>query len=101
MDNLEGTGYCVSDHILNLLEEVEGNLSTDRQAMIDVIDSYTNMPIDKRANFRLGRRLGLYRYIGDMDDKGRFSRIEALRIRLQKEGQDLDEFLDDYRSRYL
>ncbi|NMB41844.1 MAG: radical SAM protein [Firmicutes bacterium] len=101
LDNLEGTGYCVSDHILNLLEEVEGNLSTDRQAMIDVIDSYTNMPIDKRANFRLGRRLGLYRYIGDMDDKGRFSRIEALRIRLQKEGQDLDEFLDDYRSRYL
>ncbi len=101
LDNLEGSGYLISDHILNLLEEVEGYLSHDKPAMLAVIDRYTGMTPDRRANFRLGRRLGIYRNLGDMDHAGRFSQIEAIRMRLQQEGRDLDEFLDDYRSRYL
>jgi hypothetical protein len=69
--------------------------------MLGVIDRYLDMPAEKRANFRLGRRVGLYRYLGDMDDVGRYSQVEALRRRLQQEGRDEDEFLEEYRGRYL
>jgi hypothetical protein len=34
----------VSDHILNLLEEVEGALSGDRDRMLAVIDCYRGLP---------------------------------------------------------
>jgi biotin synthase-like enzyme len=101
LDNLDGSGYYVSDHILNLLEEVEGNLSHDKPAMIGVIDRYLDMPGEKRANFRLGRRLGFYRYLRDMGDEGHYFQVEALRKRLQEEGRDEDEFLEEYRGRYL
>jgi hypothetical protein len=101
LDNLTGTGYFISDHILNLLEEVEGSLFHDKPAMIGVIDRYLDMPAEKRVNFRLGRRLGVYRYLRDMGDAGRYSQMEALRKRLQEEGRDEDEFLEEYRGRYL
>lgn len=101
LDNLDGTGYYISDHILNLLEEVEGDLSHDKAAMIGVIDRYLDMPAEERANFRVGRRVGIYRYLGDMHDAGRYSQVESLRRRLQQEGWDEDEFLDDFRGRYL
>lgn len=101
LDNLDGTSYYISDHILNLLEEVEGDLSHDKAAMIGVIDRYLDMPAEERANFRVGRRVGIYRYLGDMHDAGRYSQVESLRRRLQQEGWDEDEFLDDFRGRYL
>jgi histone acetyltransferase (RNA polymerase elongator complex component) len=101
LDNLDGTGYYISDHILNLLEEVEGDLSQDKAAMIGVIDRYLDMPPEERANFRVGRRVGIYRYLDDMHDARRHSQVESLRKRLQQEGWDEDEFLDDFRRRYL
>ena len=101
LDNLDGTGYYISDHILNLLEEVEGDLSHDKAAMIGVIDRYLDMPPEERANFRVGRRVGIYRYLDDMHDARRYSQVESLRKRLQQEGWDEDEFLDDFRGRYL
>ena len=101
LDNLDGTGYYISDHILNLLEEVEGDLSHDKAAMIGVIDRYLDMPPEERANFRVGRRVGIYRYLDDMHAARRYSQVESLRKRLQQEGWDEDEFLDDFRGRYL
>lgn len=101
LDNLEGSGYLVSDHILNLLEEVEGKLPEDKPAMLAVIDRYLAMSPEERGNFRIGRRTGYYRYLGDMKDQTLYAQVEALRRRLREQGRDEDEFLEECRRRYL
>lgn len=100
-ENLNGSSYIVSDHILNLLEEVEGSLPHDKPLMLGIIESYLSMPDEKRANFSLGRRLGIYRYLRDMKDMELFKQVEGLRERLRAEGRNQTEFLNEYKGKYL
>lgn len=69
IDELDGiTSYFTSDHILNLLEEVEGQLPDDKPRMREMIKRYLTLPEEKRRNFRLGRRAGLYRKLDDLNN---------------------------------
>ena len=53
VDHLDGiTTTLVSDHILNLLEEVEGTFPGDKQLILDVIDRYLSMPEQDRLLFQ-------------------------------------------------
>ncbi len=101
LENLHGTGYLVSDHILNLLEDVEGDLVQDMPSMLGVIDSYLHLPAEERTNFCLGRRLGIYRYMRDMRDTERYEQVKKLRKFLDESGQDQDEFLIQYRGNFI
>ena len=86
IESLQGIGSAiVSDHVLNLLEEVEGKLPDDRERIIAAIDRFLGMPEEDRAVFRLGRRQGLYRRLDDMSDR---------RVYL-----DLKRILDLYRDK--
>lgn len=101
LQNFDGTGFIVSDHILNLLEEVQGQLPNDMEKIIGVVNSYLSLPGDERANFSLGRRLGLYRFLKDRNDPGLFHQVEEVRLSLIKRGKDLEEFVSEYMSNYL
>lgn len=101
LENLECNSYMISDHILNLLEEVEGQLPDDKPYLLGVVDRYLSMPDGKRANFQLGRRLGHYRYMGDMEDSGRFQQMEELRKQLLDKGQNQADFLREYIKQYV
>ena len=59
IDSLQGvTTTLVSDHMLNLLQELEGKLPEDKGLMLEIIDSYLNMPEDERLMFQLARGEG-------------------------------------------
>lgn len=51
-------GKLVSDHIINLLQEVEGNLKTDKEKMLNIIDSYLQMEEVERKMYQIIRRSG-------------------------------------------
>ena len=69
ISQLEGIqSTVVSDHILNLLEEIQGKLPEDQGKMIAVIDRYLTLPDEERLLFRLGRRMGWYRRIDDLEE---------------------------------
>lgn len=58
----------VSDHILNLLEEVHGKLPEEKEKILNLIDRYLALPDSERLLFRLGRRMGCYRNLDDLAD---------------------------------
>ncbi|MGQ9510065.1 MAG: radical SAM protein [Thermodesulfobacteriota bacterium] len=67
VENLNGiNSFFVSDHILNLLEEVEGKLPEAKGKMLCLIDRYLNLPEEEKKRYRLGRRLGLFRSLDDL-----------------------------------
>lgn len=53
---LDCQSYVVSDQMVNLLWEVEGQLPRDKQRMLDVISSYLSKDLRNRLRFRLERR---------------------------------------------
>jgi radical SAM superfamily enzyme YgiQ (UPF0313 family) len=67
IEHLEGvTSTFVSDHILNLLQEVEGELPEEKEKMLKLIDRYLALPKEEKNNFRLGRRAGVYHSVEDL-----------------------------------
>lgn len=69
--------YLVSDHMINLLQNVEGYIA-DKTRMLRVIDRYLDLPEEDRRVFQLLRRT-LRAY--NLDDMKRLGSIERARLR--------------------
>ena len=55
LEQLDGiTSTITSDHIMNLLEEVEGKLPEDKERMIAVVDRYLGLSDKDRLIYRVG-----------------------------------------------
>ena len=67
IENLEGcTGTLVSDHIINLLQGVNGRLARDRGRMMEKIDAYFALPAAEQKIFQLARRSGMASQLEDV-----------------------------------
>lgn len=87
--------YCnsnyVSDHIANLLQEIEGRLPADRERMLAVIDRFQALPAEERTNFRIGRRAGIYTYLDELHDSRKHMAVEQIIDRLSQGNHQVDE----------
>jgi len=103
IDELQGIkSYFASDHILNLLEEVEGQLPGDKPKMKGIIDRYLTLPEEQRLNYRLGRRTGLYRKLDDLNNPMLFQRVQDHLERIQATSQQkVEEAIADLMERYI
>ncbi len=103
VENLEGvTSYLASDHILNLLEEVEGELPGDKAKMLGVIDEYLSLPERDRLVYNLGRRGQAYRRVGDLRDVSLRRRVEAALDRFMAEHpDDLEQAFNSLRNGFI
>jgi hypothetical protein len=102
ISKLDFTGELKSDHILNLLPELEGKFPQARQASLDTIDRYLSMPLKERLNYRLGRRAGLYEKLNDIYDAAKYDKIDSA---MQSVGADtaekVDELIDGMKKRFI
>ena len=81
------TTYLVSDHMINLLQSVEGYISAgDREHMLGLIDRYLDMPEADRRVFQLLRRTLRAYDLDDMERLGTAER-ETLRAEVMKENE--------------
>jgi radical SAM superfamily enzyme YgiQ (UPF0313 family) len=79
IENLDGIETTiVSDHILNLLEELEGKLPEAKPKLLATIDRFFALPEKERLIFRLGRRRGIYRRLDDLSDRFTHKRLETV-----------------------
>jgi len=103
IEHLEGIeSGIVSDHILNLLEELEGKLPEDRERLLGLIDRYFDLSDEDRLIFRLGRRRGVYRSVDDLTDENTYRQLRQAVERYQKEEPGkLDRDLDRIRQNFI
>ncbi len=88
--NLDGT-YLASDHILNLLEELEGTFPEDKEKILSAIDRYLELSSTDRQIFRLGRRSGAYRKLEDLADNNAYLKLKSVVDEYASSGRNLDE----------
>jgi len=101
LERIHVASQLKSDHILNLLMEIEGQLPEDKAGCIAHIDRYLEMPDAKRLNFQLGRRMGYYNSLDDLSDPSRHDRVENAVKTIQARGDDIDEVIRRLKDRFI
>ena len=87
IENLDCRSHFVSDHITNLLQEIEGKLPDDKEKMLAIINRFQGLSAEERQNFRLGRRIGLYASLDDLADPAKHSMVEQATAKVAKDGK--------------
>jgi len=91
IEHLECHSNYVSDHITNLLQEIEGKLPQDKEKMLASIDRFQSLPLEERVNFRVGKRVGVYSQLDDLYDLRKHQTVEQAIHRLSRGNNEVDE----------
>lgn len=100
--NLSGiTSTIKSDHILNLLPEVDGRLPGDRDRLLGALDGFLSLDAHEQAVYRFGRRIAQMHRVEDLQNSTRRAGIERI---MQEEGVDegnIDLVVDTLIQRFI
>lgn len=102
IENLDVQGtYLASDHILNLLEELEGRLPDDKKKMLFAIERYFTLPPEDRLIFRLGRRSGAFRKLDDLADQEAYLKLKSIVDNYAASAGNLEEDIFKTMNNYI
>jgi len=90
IQNLNTSSQYISDHISNLLPELQGKLPGDKERLLKILAKFEALTERDKANFMVGRRVGVYKNLNDMQDEQRSELVEQIKNKLLKGAQRLD-----------
>jgi radical SAM superfamily enzyme YgiQ (UPF0313 family) len=99
--NLQVTSQLKSDHILNLLPEVEGDMPENKEKCLDIINKYLSLPDEERLNFGLGRRAGYYERLADLDNSDKHYKIAEVMTRVRSHGESVDSAIFKLKDSFI
>ncbi|MEJ2642448.1 MAG: radical SAM protein [Desulfosarcinaceae bacterium] len=95
------TSWIKSDHILNLFEEIDGRLPFDQPTLLAVLDRFLAMPRETQMHYQVGRRLGIFHRLADMDSSRRSSRVAAFCREHEITVNNVDAMADELMKRFI
>ncbi len=101
IEHLECNSNFVSDHTSNLLQEIEGKLPQDKEKLLAIIARFQALSPGERANFRIGRRLGIYGQLDDLGDMSRHKEVERVVAELGHGGEVDEEMIYSLMERFI
>jgi hypothetical protein len=91
IESLDGiTSVVKSDHILNLFENLEGTLPQDKEHMLEIINAFLAMEPERQCLYQVGRRLGLFSSLNDMESPQRLAKAEKMCQQLGITSENVD-----------
>jgi hypothetical protein len=94
IQKLEGISSVVkSDHMNNLLEDVEGGLPQQKGCMVAKLDSFLAMEPRLRDLYFLGRGIGIFRGVQDMGDSAKLQAAKRTYDALGATRETVDEIV--------
>ncbi|MFA5075595.1 MAG: radical SAM protein [Candidatus Babeliales bacterium] len=103
IEDLSGiTSHYANHHAVDLLIEARGQFPRDKTRLLAIMDRYLSLPEEDRVNFTLGRRLGIYQKLDDMDSAHLHKQAAAqlLEIRASYPGK-MEEVFHHLRARIV
>lgn len=102
IESLHGIDSAVvSDHALNLFEDLQGKLPGDKERMVALLRSFLNLNEEQRTLYLLGRRTGCFRGMGDMQEPTRLAEAERLSRQLGVTPDNVEEICAALMKRYI
>lgn len=98
IENLQDiSSTIVSDHIMNLIEDVAGKMPQDKDKILRVLDEFLGMDVEKQESFIIGRRLGHVRHFSGFTPNPRIDEIkEKLKTRYSTIEEAVREIAQNY-----
>jgi hypothetical protein len=102
IERLKGIHSVVkSDHILNLFADLEGTLPRDKEHMLGILRSFLSLGPERRMLYQVGKRLGVFSSLRDLDDRGKCALVDARCRRLNVTADNADEFASEMMRRFV
>lgn len=102
LEALDGiTSTLVSDHILNLFEDVQGTYPQDKERMVAIVRGFLAMEPGKRMIYQVGRRMGLFRGLSDMADETKRYHVETACAKAGITPDTVDAAVDEMMKRFI
>ncbi|MGI6752010.1 MAG: radical SAM protein [Anaerovoracaceae bacterium] len=99
IEHIDGVdGHLFSDHIINLLEGIKGNMGTDKEYMLSLIKEFEDLPARQQKEYQLARRMAMVRTPKDME---LLSWQQLSKIRSTLDGFRSDEEFEEFMLKYL
>ncbi len=95
------TSVLNNDHILNLFEEVQGNLPDDQEKMIAVIKRFLSMDPQEQLLYQVGRRTGAFTRLDHLTDHIRRRRAENTTKKLGVTTENIDSITDELIKKFI
>jgi len=95
------TSVVKSDHILNLFENVEGTLPQDKESMLEILRTFLAMEPEHQCLYQVGRRLGFFSRISDMESPRRLKKAEKACRQFGIIPENVDEVIDELMKRFI
>jgi len=102
IETLEGIeSMIVSDHILNLFEEVQGRLPDARPGILAVLDGFLSLDPEDQCLFQVGRRLGIFTRVADLDSPKRRAKVDGFCRQYGIGPENVDQMIDEIMKRFI
>ena len=95
------TSRIKSDHILNLFEEIDGQLPGDQQRMLAVIDAFLNLPEREQVLYQVGRRTGVFRQLTDLAHPSLRAQAQRFVAQWMVDAANVDQVCDQLMQRFI
>ena len=67
IENIDSAdGHLFSDHIINLFENVNGNMKSDKDKMLSVFEDFLSLDIADQRRYQMARRMGMVRSLSQL-----------------------------------
>ena len=81
----------MNEHIVNLLLEVRGNIRTDKQNMLETINTYLQLPKQEQELFNFGSQIEYYdSFLADLNNRAKRKQTEEGLRKIKTQNPDLD-----------
>jgi hypothetical protein len=102
IESLNGiTSVLKSDHILNLFQNLEGKFPEDKENLLDIVRRFLAMTPDRQCVYQVGRRLGYFSRLSDMDNPRRLEMAEKSCRQFGITPENVDEVIDELMRRFI
>ncbi len=103
IEALDGiTSHYANHHGVDLLIEARGKLPEHKGRLIAIMDRFLKLPDNDKFNFILGRRLGIYNCLDDLNDKKRYETVQTQFRKIDfNTREDLENLFHSLRARVV
>jgi radical SAM superfamily enzyme YgiQ (UPF0313 family) len=102
IEHLEGiTSTLKSDHLYNLLQEIEGGFPRDKEKMLQALDFFLGLSKDEQVLFQFGRRTGYFHALDDLSSPARRSYVHQLSDKFSITPENIEHVLERQTSNYI
>ena len=102
LESLNGIDSMIkSDHILNLFQEVEGKLPEEKDRILAPLRAFAGLGPDRQCFYQVGRRLGIFSRLSDMESSHRIAKVEKTCRQLGITPENVDDTVDELMKRFI